>query len=458
MKATFLNEADRALDAVRALIADAGRQQLDLLVLPECSYPAYLLGSVASYRQSGCLSGDDYLAELQEQARTHRVHIAAGFVHEVGDVLYNAAALLSPRGDVLGIYHKLLMWHVDSRWFQPGDNIAALDTELGRIGILICADVRVPEEVATLAADGAELICVPTCWIDMPRQPGEHYNPQADFLIQARSLEFGVPFACANKFGVETAGTGYCGLSLITAADGTALAQADAESAGVICAEVEPTRPRLVQVEPGLSDALLAPPEPLPAVPDGPTNLRMALMSGTALRNHPLLRSADSAQEFFQTLRMAGVSLLFALAPDEAAANALAQLGLSHGISVAAVPVGDGLSGQPGLLYGTLSAQQAGTFAPARTLALRGARLIAVFGDDVPQVLLRARALENRIFVAAVESSSVSLTGVNGAVVFAGYDQTEVLIVEIDRAQADDKCVAPGTDIIEQRRPASYRF
>ena len=54
-----------------------------------------------------------------------------------------------------------------------------------------------------------------------------------------------------------------------------------------------------------------------------------------------------------------------------------------------------------------------------------------------------------------MESSSVSLTGVNGAVVSARYDQTEVLIVEIDRAQADDKYVAPGTDIIEQRRPAS---
>ncbi|UCG31603.1 MAG: hypothetical protein JSU68_08035, partial [Phycisphaerales bacterium] len=280
----------------------------------------------------------------------------------------------------------------------------------------------------------------------------------AEFLIQARSLEFGMPFACANKFGVETANTGYCGLSLITAADGIALAQADAESAGVIWAEVEPTRPRPVRVDPGLSRALLAPPEPLLAVPDGPANIRMALMSGTALYNHPLLRSADAAQEFFQTLRTAGVSLLFALAPDEAAANALAQSGLSHGISVAAGPAREGLSSQPGLLWGRLSAQQAETFAPARSLALRGARLVAVFGDDVPQALLRTRALENRIFVAAVESSEVSLTGVNGAVVSARHDQTDVLIVEIDRSQADDKCVAPGTDIVEQRRPASYRF
>jgi hypothetical protein len=292
----------------------------------------------------------------------------------------------------------------------------------------------------------------------MPRHPGEHYNPQADFLIQARSLEFGLPFACANKFGVETASTGYCGLSLITAADGTVLVQADAESDGVIWAEVEPTRPRPVRVEPALGQALLAPPGPLPAVPEGPASMRTALMSGVALRNHPLLRSADAAHEFFQTLRTAGVSLLFALAPDDTEANPLAQWGPSHGISVAVGPAGDGLMSQPGLLWGTLSAQRAETFAAARSLALRGARLVAVFGDDVPQVLLRTRALENRIFVAALESSQVSLTGVNGAVVSAGYDQTEVLIVEIDRSQADDKCVAPGTDIVEQRRPASYRL
>jgi len=462
MRATLLNEADRALAVVKGLIAQAGRLGLDLLVLPECSYPAYLLGSKASYRRSGCLSGAEYLAELQEAARRERLHIVAGFVHEVGEALYNGAALISPRGEVLGTYHKNLLWNVDSRWYQAGDEAAAFDTALGRIGMLICADARVPELVATLVADGARLIALPTCWINVAAEPGKFYNPQSDFLIRARSREFGVPFVCANKFGIETGGTGYNGQSMIAAADGTVLAQADSRSEVVQWAELEVAEPPIVHVPPRRRETLFAPPGSLPPPAQGPDRIKLALMTGEALWARVPAQQPEvgaAAEQLFGPLRQAGVSLFVAQAPDENTGERLAQWGAAFDIGVAAYPNRADVFAAGGLLMGVVSAQAARRFPAVRALALQGARLVCVFGYAAEEAVLRSRALENRIFLAAIGRTNAELIGVNGDRLSRPAGGPEgTLLFEIERSAADDKCVASDTDIFAQRRPGCYRF
>jgi predicted amidohydrolase len=463
MPATLLNEADRALAAVRELIAEATRLGLDLLVLPECSYPAYLLGSAASYRRADCLRGDAYLAELQRSARQAGLHLVAGFVHEGGGALYNGAALISPRGEVLGIYHKNLLWNVDSRWYKAGEGIAAFDSALGRIWMLIRADARVPELVATLAADGAELIALPTCWINVATEPGEFYNPQSDFLIRARSQEFGVPFVCANKFGMETGNTGYNGQSMITAAGGAVLAQADSGSQGVQWAELELAGPPAVYVSPAQREILFAPPGPLPPLAPGPDRIKVALMSGEVFRGSALSQGPDvetaAVERFFKPLQQAGVSLLAVQAPNESMSERLAQWGAAYDIFVVGYPNRTEVFAGGGLLLGVVSAQAARSFPAVRALALKGARLVCVFGGAAGDAVLRARALENRIFLVVVGESRAELIGVNGEKPPArADDEGAAVLVEIERRAADDKCVASGTDIFAQRQPACYRF
>ncbi len=115
---------------------------------------------------------------------------------------------------------------------------------------------------------------------------------------------------------------------------------------------------------------------------------------------------------------------------------------------------------------GAVSVQAARSFAACRGLALEGAQLIGVFGESVNPGVLRARALENRVYVAAVGKSAVHLIGVNGEPLSSVSAQEPALSecgeglgcfhVEPDRA--NDKCVATDTDVFAQRRPELYRL
>jgi len=49
IRARLMNEASATLADIEAAIGQAAQRRADLLVLPECAYPAYLLGSAETY-------------------------------------------------------------------------------------------------------------------------------------------------------------------------------------------------------------------------------------------------------------------------------------------------------------------------------------------------------------------------------------------------------------------------
>src|SRR5205085_9190046 len=136
----------------------------------------------------------------------------------------------------------------DHDWFAPGQEIRAFDSSLGRIGVAICAEMRDPELLATLAADGAKLLAVPTCLINTARDPGKYQNPQVEFVIEARAREFGFPIVCADKWGVELGEVGYVGQSRIVRADGSLAAEAAPTGDALIVSRVLLDRPARVWV------------------------------------------------------------------------------------------------------------------------------------------------------------------------------------------------------------------
>ena len=85
-----------------------------------------------------------------------------GLLERDGDTLYNAAILVGPDG-LIGSYRKthLPFLGVD-RFVMPGDELKVFDTPLGRIGLIICYDLRFPEVTRTLALAGADIVALPT--------------------------------------------------------------------------------------------------------------------------------------------------------------------------------------------------------------------------------------------------------------------------------------------------------
>jgi len=317
-----MNEARLTLASLEQAIASAAERRADLLVLPECAYPAYLLGSVASYRGVDHLSTQAFVGWLQERAARYRLHIVCGFVEDTSEALYNAAVLIDDQGRELGRARKRFLWNAARDWFTPGDEIRAFDSTLGRIGVIICAETRVPEILATLIADGAELIAMPTCWVNMARAPGKYENPQVSFLIEARAREFGVPFVCANKWGSESADVGYVGQSRIVQADGSLAAEAGPSGEAVITAEIVRQRPpqlgftdvqraRLLSSRPPVRPSATGPRVTLAVVPAAIVNERF---------------TASKSETLLEPLARRGVYLLLAHAGHEDPAKRLAVL------------------------------------------------------------------------------------------------------------------------------------
>jgi predicted amidohydrolase len=169
---------------------------------------------------------------MAQLCREHNIFIASGFTEknlEKGKI-FNAGLLLDPKGDIIVHYHKQFLATHDQNWFELGENgCPVVDTELGRIGLLICFDGRIPEITRSLALQGAEVI------VDMANF---FAMDQADMWVPARAYENGVWFVAATKAGVERS-IYYPGGSMIVAPTGDVLAKIPYDTHGVMTAEID---------------------------------------------------------------------------------------------------------------------------------------------------------------------------------------------------------------------------
>jgi hypothetical protein len=94
---------------------------------------------------------------------------------------------------------------------------------VGTLGLLVCADGRLPTIARALVDRGACLLVMPTAWVTTARNPHALENVQADLLARVRAYENNVPFVAANKCGAELGMVAYCGKSQIVDAHGEVL-------------------------------------------------------------------------------------------------------------------------------------------------------------------------------------------------------------------------------------------
>ena len=213
----------------------AAERGAKLIVLPEATVPGYVLGAapvnVAQLERA--------FADLSAIAARSGATIVYGTAKVVAGQTVNAAACIGPDGSELGFAAKQFLWHFDRRWFARGDELQPVRTPLGDLGLLVCADGRIPTIAATLVERGAQLLVMPTAWVTSGRDPQALENLQADLLANVRAKENGVPFVVSNKCGVELESVAYCGKSAIIDADGEFVARGSETREEIVYGEVE---------------------------------------------------------------------------------------------------------------------------------------------------------------------------------------------------------------------------
>lgn len=232
-----LGDLDENIRLLRHYTAEAVRQGAKLVVFPECMNTGYLFDSPEHCRELAEPVDGRYVQAMADLAKKYGIHIASGFTEldRPAGKVYNTGLLLDARGELAVHYHKQFLATHDQNWFEFGvRGCPVADTELGRIGLLICFDGRIPEIARALALQGAEVI------VDMANF---FAMDQAEMWVPARAYENGIWFVAATKAGVERS-IYYPGGSMIVAPTGEVKARLPYDVHGVVSAEIDPSAAR----------------------------------------------------------------------------------------------------------------------------------------------------------------------------------------------------------------------
>ena len=132
-----------------------------LIVFPELATSGYE-GTVEQFQALAETTEDgESIHRIGTLAAKYGIYIVYGFperdmIHT--DVLYNSAVLIDKDGKPMGTYRKVHPFASEKTWCRAGCEFPVFDTDLGRLGIMICWDTAFPEVARIYGLKGADLL------------------------------------------------------------------------------------------------------------------------------------------------------------------------------------------------------------------------------------------------------------------------------------------------------------
>jgi nitrilase len=178
--APVLFDREPTVEKTCQLTAEAAAQGAQLILFPEAFIPAYPRGLgfgtvVGSRSPEGRQLWHRYWANsvdvpgpvtdtLGQAAREHGVFLAIGVIERQGGTLYCTLLYFGPDGRLLGKHRKLKPTGAERLIWGEGDGsgLTVLDTELGKVGGLICWENYMPLARMAMYQQGVEIYLAPT--------------------------------------------------------------------------------------------------------------------------------------------------------------------------------------------------------------------------------------------------------------------------------------------------------
>lgn len=211
---------------------------------------------------------------LAAAAVRHGLYVCAGLTERAGSYTYNTAVLIDPQGATVAKHRKVNELALAHGSYDPGESLSVVHTELGCLGLMVCADAFARNQVISrgLGYLGADVILSPCAWAvpadhDPSREPygqlwRDNYAPVAK--------DFRLWIVGVSNVGTLTAGPWAgrkcIGCSLAVDPEGVIVVQGpygeDAET--ILPLEIAP------QPRPARGDGWESYWSKIPALPDGP--------------------------------------------------------------------------------------------------------------------------------------------------------------------------------------------
>ncbi len=141
------------------LIAEAGKQKADLVVLGETVPSANVKAKPDELAEPVPGPSTEYFGHLAKQ---QQLHIVLSLYERAAHLVYNTAVLLGPDGQLIGKYRKVSLPPGEAaKGIAPGNDFPVFDTAIGKVGMMVCYDGFFPEVARELTKNGAEIIAWP---------------------------------------------------------------------------------------------------------------------------------------------------------------------------------------------------------------------------------------------------------------------------------------------------------
>ena len=155
------------LNKIKKLLCKAKKENTDIVVLPEMCCCPYEDSAFVKYAMT---DNDYFLRKLSYYASEKSMIIVAGSVPEkTSEGIYNTTFVFDIDGRIIARHRKVHLFDInikdgqyfkESDTFLAGDSITEFDTKWGKIGLIICYDIRFPEFVRLMAED-VKLVIIP---------------------------------------------------------------------------------------------------------------------------------------------------------------------------------------------------------------------------------------------------------------------------------------------------------
>ncbi|KAI1246771.1 hypothetical protein MGN70_010654 [Eutypa lata] len=172
-------DLEKSLQKLTTLTAEAADGGADLVVFPEAFLSAYpwryvfdaTIGAreprgrewFARYFNSAVAIPSPEFDAISKAARTHHVYLQVGVIEKEGGTLYCTALLFDREGKVILKHRKLIPTAAERLvWGRgAGDGLGVVQTDIGKIGTLICWENYMPAARLALYQQGVEIYLAP---------------------------------------------------------------------------------------------------------------------------------------------------------------------------------------------------------------------------------------------------------------------------------------------------------
>ncbi|GFY42301.1 nitrilase and fragile histidine triad fusion protein NitFhit [Trichonephila inaurata madagascariensis] len=163
-------------ETCKGLIYKAVSHNAKMVFLPEC-FDFIGESIVQTIELSETLDGP-LMSEYKKLAAEQSLWLSLGGFHEKDSVkapnkVFNAHVLINPSGQITSVYRKVHLFDIDivgirvkeSDFTIPGPELCSpVDTDVGKVGLGSCYDLRFPEFALALTKAGAEILTYPSAF------------------------------------------------------------------------------------------------------------------------------------------------------------------------------------------------------------------------------------------------------------------------------------------------------